>query len=98
MAVIGYILTNVSPSTDIFRVGPINYWPIIGLFFLASFCLTGFLTLSTRRGLLVSSVLSWLLLMKLQSIEISWPQILFAFLLVCLTEASLIFLKKLSRT
>lgn len=91
---LGLLVTKTYPDLSIYLIGPINYWPIILLFFLAGFFLLTFITLNTKRGLLLSSALSWLLLFKLQQVEITFTHTIIALIIVVLVENILIFLKK----
>lgn len=92
--ILGLLVTKTYPDLPIYLIGPINYWPIILLFFLAGFFLLTFITLNTMRGLLLSSALSWLLLFKLQQVEITFIHIIIVLIVAVLAENILIFLKK----
>lgn len=92
------IFTKTYPSLPIFTLGPIDYWPIALLFFLASFFLLTFITLNTLRGLLLSSAISWLLLFKLNGLEVTYQMIIIVLIISTFTEFILVFLKKSAQT
>lgn len=92
--ILGLLVTKTYPDLPIYLIGPINYWPIILLFFLASFFLLTFITLNTMRGLLLSSALSWLLLFKLQQVEVTSAHIATTAIVATLAGSILAFLKK----
>lgn len=95
--ILGWFFTNTRPSMPLYSLGPINYWPVVILVFLSSFFLLTFVSLNSRRGLLLASAFSWLTLFKLQQVAITPSMIISTLVLVVISDQLLVFLSKLSQ-
>ncbi len=71
-AYLAYLFTHLFPDQLLNWVVPGGFVPIIGLAAVAHVYVGSFLTLSTRRGILLSVGLSWILWLDLHRFVVSW--------------------------
>lgn len=75
-AYVGYVLTHVFPDQVRDWLIPGSFLPVLGLTALGHLYFWSFVTLSTRRAVLISLLLSWLLWLPLHQFEVSWEVII----------------------
>lgn len=93
---LGYLLTTRYPSESLFQFGPIPYLLPVLIFFFGTFFAATFLSLNTRRGLLIASALSWLAFLRVQQVSVGLGELGVMITVLLVTEFCLIGLKRLS--
>jgi hypothetical protein len=96
---VGAIMTKVNPDTIAHFLLPSTFLPLQFPLFLANFFFFSFIFLNSRRGLLLSLLISILLFLKLQQVvfEVSWfIGLLVSFILVELAASMISFRNSLS--
>lgn len=86
------MLNKTYPDQAIYHFLPISYLPIIFVFFLSCFCISSFLFLNSRRGLLLASGATWIFLLRLNQVQVDFKLILAIALILSLTEIAVYFL------
>lgn len=91
-----YILTHFFPVQVQDWLIPGSFLPVLGLAALGHIYVGSFITLNTRRAVLISVGLSWLLWLQLHQFVVDWIVTGYSFLAIIIVEISFYLIKKIT--